>query len=383
MRPGQTQTGINLIPYVAIGALFLAVSVQAAEPVVDQTEPFLTVPGGFSVTSGTSSTTVTVTSEPGTVVAAYALPDCQFCAASEGNCTREGVFSLNFPGAVEPMVGASCHGVDGGQRFFLLAPARDSDTPIFGLRGDVFVEYAIYPDQIVLTRDRGGASGTEIWRPGAPQNADAVASALAMAALARGREVAAPAPVDDPGFIALADRLRAIAEARDSTALVAMAAPNIKTSFGGGDTIGELRELIAETWFWPEFARLLAGGGTLNPSWNGGRRATFPAAFNDWPDDLDAYEFMYGDLPGAVLRAGPSDTAPILMALHRRILAVGPWMEGENALRQPGWSYICVDPVGCGYARHTEVRSPIDQRAILTQTDPDAPWVLVTLVAGD
>ena len=96
MRPGQTQTGINLIPYVAIGALFLAVSVQAAEPVVDQTEPFLTVPGGFSVTTGTSSTTVTVTSEPGTVVAAYALPDCQFCAARALS-----IYSGSYPAAVK------------------------------------------------------------------------------------------------------------------------------------------------------------------------------------------------------------------------------------------------------------------------------------------
>jgi hypothetical protein len=306
----------------------------------------------------------------GTVLAAEAVPG------------RLEPFRM-VPGAIEPLIGASCHGAEGGQRFFLLAPARDPNAPIFVAQGDSFVDYANYPDRIILTRDRGGASGIEIWRPGVSQDADAIAMVLASAALARGRGVALPLPVNDRSFVALAERLRTIAETRDGAALVAMAASDIKTSFGGSDTVEELRELIAESWFWPGFARLLSGGGTLGPGWGGGRMATFPAAFDNWPDDLDACEFRYGDQPGAVLRAGPSDTAPALIAPHRRILARGPWMAGDNTLRQSGWSYLCIDPVGCGYARDTEVRSPIDQRAIFTQIDLESPWMLKTLVAGD
>jgi len=348
-----------------------------------QLEPFLTMPSAFSVSLGASAPTVSVIGGRGTELANYTLPDCSFCTDTGKRCAREGVFSLNFPGAVEPLIGASCHGTGGGQRFFLLAPARDPGAPIFSVQGDSFVDYAIYPDRIVLTGDRGGASGSEIWRPGVPQDADTIEMVLSRAALARGRGVAPPVPVNDRSFVALAERLRAISETRDGAALVAMAAPDIKTSFGGGDTVEELRQLIAESWFWPGFARLLSGGGTLGPGRDGGRMATFPAAFNNWPNDLDAYEFLYGDQRGAVLRAGPSDSAPALMALHRRILAKGPWLEGDNALRESGWSYLCIDPIGCGYARNTEVRSPIDQRALFTQIDLESPWVLKTLVAGD
>ena len=292
------------------GVLILAGTIQAAEPVPGRLEPFLTVPGGFSVAIDGSATLVSVTGGQGAENASYTLSDCNFCAGTDKQCAREGVFSINFQGAVEPLIGASCHGADGAQRFFLMAPSRDPAAPFFATQGDSFVEYAVYPDRIVLTSDRDRAKVREIWSPGVSQQAGTIERALSMAALAQGREIAEPALVADPGFVVLTDRLREIAETRDGAALVAMAAPDVLTSFGGGGTVDELRELITEPWFWPGFNRLLGGAGVLMHDPEGGNMAIFPAAFDDWPDDLDAYEFIYGDLPGAVLRAGPSDSGP-------------------------------------------------------------------------
>jgi hypothetical protein len=202
-------------------------------------------------------------------------------------------------------------------------------------------------------------------------------------AAAAGRRVTPAKPVSDPEFHALADRLAEIAAPRNAEALAAMAASDIRLSFGGDAGVDAFRRLIAEPRFWPEFQRVLDGGGVLMQGRESRRMAVFPALFQNWPADLDAYEHYYGDRPGAQLRAGPSDDAPAIADLYGRIVVRGPYLEAIYPLHNDGWMHVCTMAEGCGFAREQHIRSPIDWRGIFWQARPGAPWVLETYIAGD
>ena len=140
----------------------------------------------------------------------------------------------------------------------------------------------------------------------------------------------------------LAERLAEISAARDTEALIALAAQDILLSFGGIVGHTEFRALIAEPWFWPGFERALRGGGHLVTEWSEGRGAAFPAIFRTWPDDLDPFEHLYGDVPGAKMRAGPSDAAPAIADLHGRIVVTGPFPDDYEGVSIDGWLTICT-----------------------------------------
>jgi hypothetical protein len=275
---------------------------------------------------------------------------------------------------------AVCHSAGGEQRLAVFSPAEDRRRAVFETHNTT-IRYVFWPDRLEITTD--GDATPEIWMPAARWDPELVRTVAANTALAAGRAATAPPPPVDREAQALVQRVTAIAEAQDATALIALAAPDILTSFGGSSTLDEFRALVSEPWFWEEFGRALAGGAVLSEGWPDGRRVVFPAAFETWPAGLDPYEFLYADRPGAVLRAGPSDGAPALTPLNGAILAEVPQFEGSHALYEAGWAFLCAEPVGCGFARRSEVRSPIDWRASFLQSAPGGAWVLESFVAGD
>ncbi|MFQ5566371.1 MAG: hypothetical protein ACE5EU_08415 [Paracoccaceae bacterium] len=333
-------------------------------------------PGTFQIAAQDGGTSLGILDGQGGEVARYELTGCRF---ENG----DGVFELIFPGAVEPMVAAICHPAGGGQRFSVFAPDRDARRPVLEIAGDSFVRFAVRPGVLAFSHDTGGRTVEELWHPGVAADAGELEWARALMVAAAGRRRGAPEPVDDPDVRALAGRLAEIAASRDAEALVAMASPDILLSFGGNGGVEEFRALIAEPWFWPEFERVLDGGGVLAPGSENGRVAIFPALFHNWPDDLDVFGYLYGDRPGSKLRAGPSDQAPAIADLHGRIVTDGPHLEAYERLIADGWVHVCTKAEGCGFAHSDDVRSPIDWRAIFTQTGSGAPWVLETYVAGD
>ncbi len=359
---------------------WLAVAVLAAGEAPAGEVPFLAAPGGFTVEHAESSPEIAVSDGQGREVARYMLRDCPVRSGAAEEGTPDGVFGPIFADAAEPVVVAVCHGSNGGRRLALFAPARDRVAPTFVVAAVRSVAYVLRPDRIEVAAD--GAMPV-VWLPGRAADPEALAMVAEAADMANRHALALPARPDDADLVALAGRLEAIAAARDAEALLALAGPEILTNFGGSDTPEEFRTLIAEPWFWEEFARVLAGGAALSPDWEDGRRAFFPAAFEAWPQDLDAYGYLYGDRPDAVLRAGPSVTAPAVAGLHLRILAELPYAEALKPLYLAGWRQGCVEPEGCGFARAEQVRSPIDWRAVFVQKVPGAPWVLETFVAGD
>lgn len=200
---------------------------------------------------------------------------------------------------------------------------------------------------------------------------------------AAGRMIPEPTPATDPNLVALTAHLTRIAEARDADALAALADPKIKLSFGGDYGRASFRALMTEDWFWPAF-RTVIEGGMVAEEWPEGRGVVFPAAFAMWPGDLDAYDYVYGTRPGAVLRDAPTATAPGISGdIEGRILVDGPFLPEFPTLHDDGWRHVCLAGAGCGFVAADEVRSPLDWRAIFVQSAPGAPWVLRTFIAGD
>jgi len=362
----------------AAGAAFAGAAFAGAG--AEQPVPFVAVPGAYSLDGSEAAPEIAVTGRGGREIARYAIAACGVRAESPGAGGPDGVFAPVFPDDAGPLVVAVCHSAGGGQGLLVFMPARDGAAPVFVREAREALRYRLRPAGLEGSADDAPA---ETWSPGPTTDPETHAMVIEAAEMAAGRTLAAPEPPEDPELAALAGRLGQIAASRDGEGLVALAGPEILTSFGGAGTVDEFRQLIAEPWFWGEFERALAGGGALSPDWEDGRRAFFPAAFEDWPQDLDVYGYVYGDRPGAVLRAGPSERAPVLAELHLRILAEMPYSEPLGPLHDAGWVFGCIEPEGCGYARAEEVRSPIDWRAVFLQKAPGAPWVLETFVAGD
>ena len=364
-------------------SLVLIPLLATARPLFVEPTWLYAVPGAFQVRTAGPGASLEFLDERGGEVARYVLSDCQFFPGTQETIGEDGVFELIFPGADEPMVAVVCHPAGGGQHFSIFAPARDRVGPILEVFGDSFVQYAIRPGALELTRDAGGGTRQELWHPGIVADASDLGSVRDRMGAAAGRRAMPAKPVADPEFLALADRLAEIAASRNAGALAAMAAPDIRLSFGGDAGVDSFRRLIAERGFWPGFERVLDGGGVLMQGRESGRITVFPALFQNWPGDLDAYEHYYGDRPGAQLRAGPSGHAPAIADLYGRIVVRGPYLEAFYRLLDDGWMHVCTMAEGCGFAREQHIRSPIDWRAIFSQAQPGAPWVLETYIAGD
>ena len=362
----------------ALIASLATAGLALAEPM-----PIYSASGAFQISGGDAGASLEFLDEQGGETARYDLSGCRFRLGARETGGGDGVFALMFPGAAEPMVAVVCHPVGGGQRFSIFAPMRDTIRAILEVTGESFVRYAIRPGVLVLSRDTGGSPEQALWHSGVEADEGELGWTRELIAAAAGRRLSLPKPVSDPDFQLLAARLAEIAVSRDAEALVAMAASDILISFGGNGGVEELRQILAEPWFWPEFERVLEGGGVLEEGWEDGRAAIFPALFRNWPDDLDAYGHLYGDRTGALLRAGPSDHAPVIAELHGRIVSRGPYLMAFEKLLGDHWVHVCTKAEGCGFAREQDVRSPIGWRGVFVQAGKGAPWVLETYVAGD
>ncbi|MFQ5623916.1 MAG: hypothetical protein ACE5FS_11030 [Paracoccaceae bacterium] len=341
------------------------------------------VPGSFLLERSAGGIRLRIHGADGRQGATYRMGKCRFCDETKDGCSGDGIFSLVFPGSREPMVAAICHPPEGGQKFTVYAPGRDAEKPVVDVRGDRFVSYLVMPDRLVVLRDRGGRILPEKWFPGLQADAFELERVRDQMRRAAGRSVNPPNRVNDGDYSALVGSLKRIAADRDADALIGMAAQDILLGFGGNSGREEFRRIVSGRRFWQEFGRVLAGGGVMVTGEDGSRTAIFPAAFHDWPDDLDAFGLLYGDREDAVMRAGPSETAPVLAGLYRRIVVRGPYPDGHERLTEDGWVGICTAENGCGFARSGHVRSPIDWRAVLTQSRRGADWVLETFVSGD
>jgi hypothetical protein len=186
-------------------------------------------------------------------------------------------------------------------------------------------------------------------------------------------------PVDeaprDPGFAAFRDTLLRIVGERDTTALFAVLAPEIKSSFGGDEGLSDFRThwRIGEpnTELWSVLQDLLQHGGRFT----GPDAFHAPYTFGALPDSLDAFEHLVVRDSGVVVRERPDSASAALATLSFDIVRAGPYSAESS------WRAITLGEGRVGYVERGRIRSPIDYRAGFERRR--GRWWLVLLVAGD
>ena len=215
----------------------------------------------------------------------------------------------------------------------------------------------------------------------------AVLAALLLAGFAPpvAAQVARLYPVDEaarnPGFFVFRARLLEAVARRDTTALMASVAQEIRNSFGGNDGALEFRQ----TWrldqpdspVWAQLAAVLALGGSFRDD------TTFvaPYVFSRFPQELDGFEHLAVIGSGVRVRAGADSTAAVIGGLSfdvvRRARPQGGAVEAERS----GWTAVELAGGRAGYVASRYLRSPIGYRAYFTKRA--GRWVMLSLVAGD
>lgn len=177
----------------------------------------------------------------------------------------------------------------------------------------------------------------------------------------------------DPSFAAYRDQLLAAVRARDTKAVIALADPKIRTSFGGDRGSADLERLlvVANPDGFSILEQVLTNGGTF-------REGSFwaPYVYSAFPDEHDAFTMLAVTGDDIPLRASGDPNAPVLATLSRDIVErvsqpnhTGPWIEVKTADGKTG------------FVEAQYVRSPVDYRAGFNK-GPNG-WRMTALVAGD
>ena len=188
-------------------------------------------------------------------------------------------------------------------------------------------------------------------------------------------------PVDeaakDPSFVAFRASLIEIVRKRDTKALLATIADDIKTDFGGGggrnDFIKHWKLDTDLSPIWEELDAILALGGkftTPDVFWA-------PYVYSAWPDDVDSFEYVAAVRNDVVVRDG---VKPIATLDHHlvRIAAKDPIRLGNP--HAPRRRVVLPDKRE-GWVPVDEIRSPVDYRAAFDKKN--GVWTMTALVAGD
>lgn len=176
----------------------------------------------------------------------------------------------------------------------------------------------------------------------------------------------------DPSLVAFREQLLAAVRARDKDRVLALADPEVRTSFGNGGGRADLEKKLDDS-LWQELAAILQLGGTFQGD---GSEQSFwaPYVFSTFPEAHDAFTSVAVIGDSVPLRAEPSADAPVIATLSRDILTAESGARG-------GWMKVKTADGRSGYVAHESVRSPISYRAGFTKGA--SGWKMTALVAGD
>ncbi|MEM8793243.1 MAG: hypothetical protein AAGE80_16600 [Pseudomonadota bacterium] len=310
--------------------LLLAAGLASAEPV-----PFVTQAGHYTLDWTPARQTLEIKSETGT--GQYDITGCVFGRRISG------VFGLYMAGVNSPHVVQHCE-TEAGQRLSIYAPTADDTVPVFEIYGES-VDYRLGTDRLLITAIRAGKETRIDWR---------ASGATPRRGLAERGVETLPQPLSARRQgLAVLDR-----QLRD---------PDARKELAGTESN------------WPGWDRLLRGGWASQTGSDGRQIAFLPADLANWPRDLEASAYLYGDRSGAQMYAAPHASAPALRLIRRVILSRGPGLEGESALEAAGWLHVCAGPDECGFVRARDVRSPDGPWASFSRAGPEAPWKLEQL----
>jgi hypothetical protein len=170
---------------------------------------------------------------------------------------------------------------------------------------------------------------------------------------------------------------------RDTTALYAILAPEIKNSFGGDDGIDGFRRVWRmddpQTAVWSAFARVLRMGGRRTSD----TTFTAPYVYAFWPDDVDAFEHVAVTTENAVIRTGPAESADALGTASHSIIRFTGWSSNpaHPLAHDTTWAHVGLRDKREGWMRAADVYSPVSWRAMFVKRQ--GRWLMVLLVAGD
>ncbi|MDP8916112.1 MAG: hypothetical protein M3M95_02700 [Pseudomonadota bacterium] len=175
-----------------------------------------------------------------------------------------------------------------------------------------------------------------------------------------------------PGLARFRAGLAAVAAARNPAGLRALLAPDVKSSFGGDDTVAEFerrwRTQDRSSPVWSVLDRIERLGGVAE----GSARYTAPYVHANWPDAFDPFEHVLAVGPRAVMRAKPSFSSVALRGVTHRILRLESAAPG-------GWTRV-RDGARSGWLQTSRTWSPVGPRLIAERR---GRWLITALVEGD
>jgi hypothetical protein len=191
-------------------------------------------------------------------------------------------------------------------------------------------------------------------------------------------------PVDeaaqDPDFLAFRERLLTAIRQRDLDSVVAVAAENIKLSFGGDGGRDRFRQLLMADdnggggSYWVELEWALRLGGVFNDKF--GRQFCTPYVSCDGPHqctDCDPFEVLVAVSDRSPVYAAADIAAPVLAYLSYDVVTLvdygGPWQQVRLADGR------------IGYVAFPHFRSPIGYRAYFEKRE--GRWQMRIFIAGD
>jgi hypothetical protein len=188
-------------------------------------------------------------------------------------------------------------------------------------------------------------------------------------------------PVDeatsDPSLVAFRNELLAAVRRRDADAVVALADPKIRTSFGGGGGAKDFRSNLAQPGVWEDFEQLLTQGGKFVGE-GPGRSFWAPYVYSAWPDAHDAFASLAITGENVPLYESAGKNARVIATLSDDIVQ----RAGDTGRDAGEWQNVKTADGHTGWVEARFVRSPVGYRAGFLK-NKDGKWQINALVAGD
>jgi hypothetical protein len=199
--------------------------------------------------------------------------------------------------------------------------------------------------------------------------------------------------VRNTGVSAFVENLKQVVQSKDTTGLYGYIDEDILNSFGGNGGISEFKQywnMAGEGLrIWKILDELLKLGGTLNLDLDSKNvvGATWPYTFTEFPDKLDAYDYVIVTGSGVAMRKESSVDSEIITRLSYNILEFdneltysNPDNPMDEELDEARWFAVKYNGE-IGYMSAKYIRSPIDYRMTIFLTEDG--WKITMLIAGD
>jgi hypothetical protein len=187
-------------------------------------------------------------------------------------------------------------------------------------------------------------------------------------------------PVDeaasDPSLVAFRNELLAAVRRRDAGAVVGMADPKIRTSFGAGGGAEDFRRALEQPGTWEDLEQLLTQGGKFVGE-GADRSFWAPYVYSAWPEEKDAFQFLAIIGDNVPLHESAEAASPVIATLAHDIVG----REGQPRRNGGAWQHVKTADGQTGWVEMRSVRSPIGYRAGFVKSG--GKWKLNALVSGD